>query len=78
MVNSVYKLVRPLVLAEAPPFTTASDCPTTPVESVGDRDGTVVPSPSLSTAGAPVAEEGRAGLPHNPCLDYGRLWGQIR
>ena len=66
MVNSVYKLVRPPVLAEAPPFTTANDCPTTPVESVDDRDGTVAPSPSPSTADAPVAEEGRAGLLATP------------
>ena len=66
MVNSVYKLIRPPVLAEVPPFTTAKDCPTTPVESVDDRDGTVAPSPSPSTAGAPVAEEGRAGLPATP------------
>ena len=66
MVNSVYKLVRPPVLAEAPPFTTANDCPTTPVESVDDRDDAVVPSPSPSTVGAPTAEEGRAGLPTTP------------
>ena len=66
MVNSVYKLVRPPVLAEAPPFTTANDRPTTPVESVDDRDGTVAPSPSPSTAGVPEAEEGRAGLPTTP------------
>ena len=32
MVNSVYKLVRPPVLAEAPPFTAANNCPTTPVQ----------------------------------------------
>ena len=66
MVNSVYKLVRPPVLAEAPPFTAANDCPTTPVESVDDRDGTVTPSPSPSTAGTPTAEKGRAGLPTTP------------
>ena len=66
MVHSVYKLVRPPVLAEAPPFTTAKDHPTTLVESVDDRDGTAAPSPSPSTAGAPVAEEGRAGLPTTP------------
>ena len=66
MVNSVYKLIRPPVLAEAPPFTTANDCPTTPVESVDDRDGTAAPSPSPSTAGAPTAEKGRAGLPTTP------------
>ena len=66
MVNSVYKLVRPPVLAEAPPFTTANNRPTTPVESVDDRDGTVAPSPSPSTAGAPAVEEGRAGLPATP------------
>ena len=43
MVNSVYKLVRPPVLAEAPPFTAANNRPTTPVESVDDTDGTVTP-----------------------------------
>ena len=66
MVNSVYKLVRPPVLAEAPPFTAANDCPTTPVESVDDRDGTVTPSPSPSTAGTPAAEKGKVGLPTIP------------
>ena len=66
MVNSVYKLVRPPVLAEAPPFTAANDHPTTPVESVDDRDGTVTPSPSPSTAGIPTAENGRVGLPVTP------------
>ena len=66
MVNSVYKLVRPPVLAEAPPFTAANDHPTTPVESVDDRDGTVTPSPSPSTAGTPTAEKGRVGLPTTP------------
>ena len=66
MVNSVYKWVRPPVLAEAPPFSTAGNCPTTPVESVDDRDGTAAPSPSPSTAGAPMAEKGRAGLPTTP------------
>ena len=66
MVNSVYKLVRPPVLAEAPPFATANDHPTTPVELVDDRDGTVAPSPSPSTAGVPMAEEGVAGLPATP------------
>ena len=66
MVNSVYKLVRPPVLAEVPPFTTANYCPTTPVESVDDRDGTAAPSPSPSTACAPMAEKGRVGLPTTP------------
>ena len=66
MVNSMYKLVRPPVLAEAPPFTAANDCPTTPVESVDDRDGTVTPSSSPSTASIPTAEKGRAGLPTTP------------
>ena len=66
MVNSVYKLVRPPVLAEAPPFATTNDHPTTPVESVDDRDGTAAPSPSPSTASAPTAEEGGAGLPTTP------------
>ena len=66
MVNSVYKLVGPPVLAKAPPFTAANNRPTTPVESVDDRDGTVTPSPSLSTAGIPTAEKGRVGLPTTP------------
>ena len=65
-VNSVYRLVRPPVLAEAPPFTAANDCPTTPVESVDDREDTVVPSPSPSTAGTLTAEKGRVGLPTIP------------
>ena len=66
MVNLVYKLVRPPVLAKAPPFATANDRPTTPVESVDDRDGTAAPSPSPSTASAPTAEEGGAELPEIP------------
>ena len=53
-------------MAEAPPFTTANNHPTTPVESVDERDGTAAPSPSPSTTGAPTAEEGRAGLPTTP------------
>ena len=71
MVNSMYKLVGPPVLDEAPPFTAANDCPTTPVESVDDRDGTVTPSPSLSTAGISTAEKGRAGLPATPVQSMG-------
>ena len=66
MVNSVYKLVRPPVWAEAPPFTAANDHPTTPVESVDDRDGTAAPSPSPSTASAPMTGKGRVGLPTTP------------
>ena len=66
MVNSVYKLVGPPVLANAPPYTAANNRPTTPVESVDDRDGTVTPSPSLSTAGIPAAKKGRVGLPTTP------------
>ena len=65
MVNSVYKLVGPPVLAEASPFTAATDRPT-PEESVDDGSGTVVPSPSPSTAGTLPAEKGRAGLPTTP------------
>ena len=71
MVYSVYKLVGPPVLAEAPPFTATNDHPTTPVESVDDRDGTVTPSPSLSTVGIPAAEKGRAGLPTTPVQSMG-------
>ena len=66
MVNSVYKLVGPPVLAEAPPFTAANDHPTTPVESVDDRD-----SPSLSTAGISTAEKDRVGLPTTPVQSMG-------
>ena len=69
MVNLVYKLVRPPVLAEAPPFTATTDPPTTPTEPVDDRDGTATSSPSLSTAGIPTAEKGR--VTHNPCPEYG-------
>ena len=71
MVNSVYKLARPPVLAEAPPFTAAIDCPTTPVESVDDRDGAVTPSPSLSTTGIPAAEKDRARLAATPVQSMG-------
>ena len=71
MVNSVYNLVRPPVLAKAPPFTAAADSPTTPVESVDDRDGTVTPSPSLSTTGIPAAEKDRAGLSATPVQSMG-------
>ena len=71
MVNSVYKLVGPPVLAKTPPFMAANDRPTTPVESVDDRDGTVTPSPSLSTAGIPTAEKGRVGLPATPVQSMG-------
>ena len=70
MVNSVYKLIRPPVLAEAPPFTAVTNRPTTPVESVDDRDGTVTPSPSPSTAGIPAAEN-RVGLPTTPVQSMG-------
>ena len=65
MVNSVYELARPPVLAEAPPFTAATDLPT-PEESVDDGDGTVVPSPSPNTASTLTAEKGRAELPTTP------------
>ena len=71
MVNSVYKLVGPPVLAKAPPFTAATDHPTTLVESVDDRDGAVTPSLSLSTAGIPAAEKDRAGLPATPVQSMG-------
>ena len=66
MIISVYKLVRSPVLAEAPPFTAANDHPTISVESVDDRDDTVTPGPSSSTAGIPIAEKGRVGLPTTP------------
>ena len=66
MVNSEYKLVIPPVLSGAPPFTAANDCPTIPMESVDDRDGTVPPSPLPSTVGTPTAEKSKAGLPTTP------------
>ena len=37
--------------------------PTTPVESVDGKDGTVTPSPISSTAGTHTAEKSKAGLP---------------
>ena len=73
MVNSVYKLVRPPVLAKAPPFATAKDHPTTPVESVDDRDGTTAPSPSPSTAGAPMQRRAGWGYPQ----PLSRLWATL-
>ena len=66
MVNSVYKLVMPLVLSEAPPFAAAKDRPTISLESVDDRDSVVPPSPSPSTVSAPTAEKSKAGLPATP------------
>ena len=66
MVNSVYKLVIPPVLSEAPPFTAAQDRPTIPQESGDDRDSAVPPSPSPSTVGAPTAEKSKVGLPATP------------
>ena len=41
------------------------------MESVDDRDGTVTPSPSLSTAGILTADKGRAGLPAIPVQSMG-------
>ena len=70
MVNLVYKLVGPPVLAEAPPFTAATDHPTTLAESVDDRGGAATPSPSLSTTGIPAAED-RVGLPTTPVQSMG-------
>ena len=66
IVNSVYKLVIPPVLSGAPPFATAQDHPTIPLESGDDRDSTVPPSPSPSTVGVPTAEKSKAGLPATP------------
>ena len=66
MVNSVYKLVMPPVLSGTPPFAAAKDCPTIPLESVDDRDGTVPPSPSPRTVGMPAAESSKAWLPTTP------------
>ena len=66
MVNSVYKLVIPLVLSGAPPFTAAPDHPTISLESGDDRDSAVPPSPSPSTVCAPTAEKSKVGLPTTP------------
>ena len=66
MVNSVYKLVIPPVLSGAPPFASANDRPTIPMESVDDKDGTVLPSPSPNTVGTPTEEKSKAGLPATP------------
>ena len=72
MANSVYKLVIPPVLSGAPPFVTASNHPTIPMESVDDRDGAVPPSPSPSTVGAPTAEKSKVGLPIAPIQIIGK------
>ena len=66
MVNSVYKLVIPLVLSGTLPFAAAQDRPTIPPESGDDRDSAVPPSPSPSTACAPTTEKSKAGLPATP------------
>ena len=66
MVNSVYKLVMPLVLSGALPFAAAKDCPAIPLESGDDRDSAVPPSPSPSTVSAPTAEKSKMGLPTTP------------
>ena len=66
IVNSVYKLVIPPVLSGAPPFATAQDHPTIPLESGDDRDSAVPPSPSPSTVSVPTAEKSKAGLPATP------------
>ena len=50
MVHSMYKLTKPLLLAEAPPFSGANDCPTTPAESVDGKDGTPLPTMGNSDA----------------------------
>ena len=42
-----------------------------PLQSVDDRDGTVTPSPSLSTAGIPTAEKDRVGSPTIPVQSMG-------
>ena len=72
MVNSVYKLVIPPVLSGAPPFMTASDRPTIPLESVDERDSAVPPSSSPSTVSAPTAEKSKAGLPTTPIQIIGK------
>ena len=72
MVSSVYKLVIPPVLSGAPPFAAAQDCPTIPPESGDDRDSTVPPSPSPSTACAPTTEKSKVGLPTTPIQIIGK------
>ena len=66
MVNSVYKLVIPLVLSGAPPFTAAQDHSTISPESGDDRDSAALPSPSPSTVWAPTAGSSKMGLPATP------------
>ena len=56
----------PPVLSGAPPFAATKDCPTIPLESVDDRDGTMLPSPLPSTVGMPTAERSKVGLPATP------------
>ena len=76
MVNSVYKLVRPPVLAKTPPFTTANDRPTTPVESVesvDDREGTVAPWHRALLQALPVHPWQRRVGPGYP-QPLSRLW----
>ena len=72
MVNSVYKLVIPLVLSGTLPFAAAQDRPTIPPESGDDRDSAVPPSPSPSTACAPTTEKSKAGLPATPIQIIGK------
>ena len=72
MVNSVYKLVISPVLSGAPPFTAAQDRPAIPSESGDDRDTTVPPSPSPSTACAPTTENSKVGLPTTPIQIIGK------
>ena len=66
MVNSVYKLVIPTVLSEAPPFAAAQDRPTISPESGDDRDSAAPPSPSPSTVWAPIVGSSKVGLPATP------------
>ena len=72
MVNSVYKLVMPPVMSGAPPFSAAQDRPTVPLESGDDGDSTVLPSPSPSTVGVPLAEKSKVELPTTPIQIIGK------
>ena len=72
MVNSVYKLVIPLVLSAAPPFAAVPDHPTISPESGDGRDSAAPPSISPSTVCAPTAGSSKAGLPATPIQVIGK------
>ena len=73
MVYEVYELIRPPVLAKAPPFTAATDLPT-PEESVDDGGGTVVPSPLQALLVHSLQRRAGWGYPQ----PLSRLWETLR